>query len=100
MERVALVTNARLRNAINRYSRYIVVCLRHVKTVAGRMQLNWLLNAANLMRSNAIECSTLRNKHRVNRLNRETLVIIDCEQCHKNNCAILKIMGVGLSPKF
>lgn len=30
------------------------------------------------MRSNAIECSTLRNKHRINRLNRETLVIIEC----------------------
>ena len=78
MERVTLITNARLRNAIDRYSRYIVICIRHVKTDAGRMQLNWLLNVANSMRSNAIECSTLRNKHRVNRLNRETLVIIEC----------------------
>lgn len=62
MTRFALVNNARLRNAVNRYARYIVVCLRHVKSDAGKMQLNWLLNVANSIRANVIECSTIRNK--------------------------------------
>lgn len=78
MTRFALVNNARLRNAVNRYARYIVVCLRHVKSDAGKMQLNWLLNVANSIRTNVIECSTLRNKHRINQLHREILVMTEC----------------------
>ena len=80
--RPILVNNARLRNAINRYARYIVVCLRHVKSEAGKMQLNWLLNVANSIRTDAITCTTLRNNHRINSLNREMIVLIE------NSCEI------------
>lgn len=78
MERETLITNARLRNAANRYARYIAVCLRHVRTESGTMQLNWLLQVANTIRKNVIYCQVVHNRNRQRQLQRDITVLIEC----------------------